>query len=141
MIYLDTSAVISAITDEADSDRIWNWLDNQDAGTLFVSDWTRTEVSSALSIKVRTGQLSVDDRAVALSSWRRFLGASLSTLGCTVEHFRQATLIADRHDLGVRAPDALHIAIAAAAGFRLVTLDRTMAAAAPLLGVPLEPLD
>ncbi|WP_363284329.1 PIN domain-containing protein [uncultured Sphingomonas sp.] len=65
----------------------------------------------------------------------------MHTLAVEADHFVSAARIADRRDLGIRAGDALHLAIAAAAGFRLVTLDRTMAAAAPLLGVPLEPLD
>jgi predicted nucleic acid-binding protein len=44
----------------------------------------------------------------------------------------------DRHDLGLRAADALHLALAADRGLRLVTLDARLRAAALALGVPAE---
>ena len=94
-----------------------------------------------MSVKLRTGQLTIDQRASALARYRQVLAASLHILGITPQHFARATQFATQHDLGVRAGDALHLAIAAASGFHLVTLDTTMAKAAPMLGVPVEPLD
>ena len=141
MFYVDASAVVAAVTEEAHSERVWAWLDRQSAGTVFISDWTHTEVASALSIKLRTGQLTIDQRATALAAYRQLQAASLHTLAVTPQHFTRATHFATQHDLGVRAGDALHLAIAAASGFKLFTLDTTMANAAPLLGIPVEPLD
>jgi predicted nucleic acid-binding protein len=53
-------------------------------------------------------------------------------------HFRVAATIADRHELGLRAADALHLAICADYGAKLATLDERLAKAAPLVGVAAE---
>jgi hypothetical protein len=53
-------------------------------------------------------------------------------------HFQVAAHYADRHDLTLRAADALHLAVCAAHGATLVTLDRRFAEAALQLGVAVE---
>ena len=141
MFYIDASAIVAAVTAEARSDAVWNWLDRQLPGSVFVSDWTDTEVASALSRKLRTGQLDLEQRAIARSLWRTLRRESLHILGITPEHFAEASAFATQNTLNIRAGDALHLAIAAASGFTLVTLDTTMAKAAPVLGIPVEPLE
>ena len=54
----------------------------------------------------------------------------------TADAFDLAASYAARHDLALRAGDALHLAVASAHGLTLVTLDERMAKAAPELGVP-----
>ncbi|MES2444380.1 MAG: PIN domain-containing protein [Pseudomonadota bacterium] len=82
----------------------------------------------------------MDRRAAALAAWSRLRAESLLTLAVLDEHFEAAAHIASRRTLGIRSGDALHLAIAAEGGHRLVTFDRAMAAAAPHIGVPVEPL-
>jgi uncharacterized protein len=53
---------------------------------------------------------------------------------------RLAGIYVRRFDLGLRAPDAVHIAIARRLDATLVTLDRRLAAAARELGVAAEEL-
>jgi predicted nucleic acid-binding protein len=60
---------------------------------------------------------------------------SLVLLPVTSDHFRTAARFADDHALGLRAPDALHLAIAAGHGATLVTLDRRLSAAGKALRV------
>ena len=48
---------------------------------------------------------------------------------------RTAARFADRHELGLRVGDALHLAVCADHGATLCTLDRRLAEAAPALGV------
>jgi predicted nucleic acid-binding protein len=55
------------------------------------------------------------------------------------EDFSAATVFLRRFDLGLRTPDALHIAIAARLGAKLVTFDVKMAAAAAALGLDVKP--
>jgi uncharacterized protein len=134
--YLDTSAVVSALVREPEqSGRVRAWLRDQEPGTLAVSQWVVTEVASALSLKVRTGALTLADRADALAAWQDARESSFTTLPVEANSFGRAAEIAGRHELGVRAGDALHLAVAREAGAALVTLDERMARAAPELGV------
>jgi uncharacterized protein len=68
MLYLDTSVIVSALTKEADTALSQFWLAKQETSELTISDWTTTEFASALSIKLRTRALGVDDRAAAPSA-------------------------------------------------------------------------
>jgi predicted nucleic acid-binding protein len=54
--------------------------------------------------------------------------------------FRAAAKFADLHDLGLRAGDALHLAIASEHGATIYTLDQRLADAGPELGVPAQML-
>ncbi len=140
MYYLDASAAVAAITDEPHSERIWNWLSRHDEAAVLVSGWVSPEIASALSIKLRTGALTLEDRAAAGANWRDLRNTSLGLLVVTDSHFGAASTFCDQHELGLRAGDALHLAIVASAGLTLLTFDRTMANAACQLGIPVEPL-
>src|SRR5271165_34514 len=72
MLYIDTSVLVSALTNEADTARSQTWLAEQDASELTISDCTATEFASALSIKLRTGSLGAEHRAAAPRRSRGF---------------------------------------------------------------------
>jgi predicted nucleic acid-binding protein len=59
-------------------------------------------------------------------------------LGVTGGQFRTAAKFADQHALGLRAGDALHLAVASEHGATVHTLDRRLAEAGPALGVPAQ---
>ena len=135
-LYLDTSAVVSLLAAEPNSKRLAAWLRDNEAAGLAISPWVDTEVASALSQKVRMGQLSSEQRAAAGIEWQRLRTGSLVLLPIGDDAFETAASFAARHDLNLRAGDALHLAVAAAHGCTLVVLDRKLAKAAAKLGVP-----
>jgi uncharacterized protein len=137
-VYCDTSLLVAALAQEPASERIFKWLQGCDAGTLFISDWTITEFSSAIALKFRAGHLNSEERADVLAAWTIHRKSSLTALVVTPAHFTSAAIYAERADLGLRAGDALHLAIAAVNGCSLATLDDRQGKAAAELGIPLE---
>jgi uncharacterized protein len=133
--YLDTSLLVAALTNEAETGRVQAWLAGQDADGIAISDWVTTEFSSALSIKLRAGQIEPVHRADALAMFTRLSADSLTVLPVSGLQFRTAARFADQYALGLRAGDALHLAICADHGATLCTLDRRLSEAGPALGV------
>jgi predicted nucleic acid-binding protein len=136
--YLDTLLLVAALTNEAETARMQAWLAAQPEGDLAVSEWVATEFSAALSIKVRTGQIEAAHRAEALGMFARLRTDSFVALPISSVEFRTAAHYADQYALGLRAGDALHLAICAGHGATLCTLDRRLSEAGPALGVKTE---
>src|SRR6266852_8811307 len=135
MLYLDTSLLVAALTNETETERMQRWLGQQRADDLAISDWVATEFSSALSIKLRTRQIEASHRADALATFTRLATDSFTVVPVSRLQFRTAARFVEQHVLGLRAADALHLAICADHGATLCTLDRRLSDAATVLGV------
>jgi uncharacterized protein len=135
MLYLDTSLLVAALANERKTTQIQEWLGAQRLDPLAISDWVATEFSSALSIKVRTGQIGLSHRADALAAFTRLCRDSFDVLPVSREQFRLAARFVDQYALGLRAGDALHLAICAEQSLTLCTLDRRLGEGGSALGV------
>ncbi len=136
MPYLDTSILVAALTAEAETARMQTWIAAQDPDDLIISPWVVTEFSAALSIKIRMGQLGAGHHGRVLATFSRLVEESFVTLQVSDDVFRRAARLADRSETGLRAGDALHLAVAAEEGLAVATLDRRLAEAGRMLGIP-----
>jgi len=135
MLYLDTSLLVAALTNETETERMQRWLGQQAEDDLAISDWVVTEFSSALSIKLRAGHIEPAHRADALAMFARLTTDNFLVVPVARLQFRTAARFADQHGLRLRAGDALHIAVCADHGATLCTLDRRLGDAGSVLGV------
>jgi predicted nucleic acid-binding protein len=135
MIYVDTSVIVSALTNESSTAACQRWLRAQRSGALGLSDWTVTEVYAAISIKVRMGKLPAADRARVIAEFDRFAMRNFLSFEVTKAVFRRAAQLCERVTSGLRASDSLHLAIVEQQGADLCTLDVRLAAAATAVGV------
>ncbi len=133
-IYLDASVLVALIQDEEDSDAAIRFVDSA-PGTLFVSDYARGEVASAISRRFRMGKIERDvarDRLQAFDEWIASAAQSVTT---ETTDIRMAEQFVRRIVMGVRMPDAIHLAAAQARGMTLATLDNKMAMVAEMLEI------
>jgi len=135
MRYLDTSLLVSALSRETRSHDARQWLQSQDLAELAISDWVVTEFSSALAIKVRTGEIDMVQRGAILAQFTQLSIDTFGNLPIDASAFRTAARFCDQSQLNLRAGDALHLAICADHGATLCTLDQRLGHAAPLVGV------
>jgi len=126
---------VSALTREAATERVQIWLHQQDPTGLIISDWVSTEFASALSMKIRMSLLRIEDRANVTSLFTKLKAETLTVVPLSRDHFATAARYADQFALGLRAGDALHVAVAAEQGATICTLDTRLAKAATALGV------
>lgn len=134
MLYVDTSVLVSALTSETATDRAQQFLASAAPEDLVISTWVMTEFSSALSIKLRTDQIGLVQRNLVLAGFRRLVADSFEVLSVDAANFATAARFADQHVLGLRAGDALHLAVAADHGATLVSLDKRLVEAGAALG-------
>ena len=135
MIYLDTSVVVALLTPEALSPRALAWLE-QCRDTLISSDWLITETHSALGIKQRHHGLSPEARKAAGEHFDRLLQGGLELRSIDRDRFRQAAELLHDPALGLRAGDALHLAVALHSRCsHLASFDGRMRQAAAALGL------
>jgi predicted nucleic acid-binding protein len=123
------------LTNEAGSTRVKDWIERPVQQRFLISEWVVTEFAAALSVKIRAGEITPTYRASARVLFDKMTVESLTTLTVSSRHFGLAADFADRHATGLRAADALHLAIASVSGATLYTLDRRLAAAGAQLNV------
>ena len=128
MTYVDTSAAVPLFVPEPASERVEAWFAACDE-PLVSSDWMVTEFGSALAIKTRTGALSTRDANAVWRSFEDFCRSGLRLAAVSRLAFLEAAALARHPAHGLRAGDALHLAVAREIGARsIATLDDLMAA-------------
>lgn len=139
MLYLDTSFLVPYFVSEESSEKVERFLRGVKGDELAVSTWTATEFVSALGLKVRTRQLDRPSAAAALAAFREVAEGYFNWLPVSAGDFRAASTYLEKWDLGLRAGDALHLAVARSNGVKkLLTLDERMLKAGKVLRIPVS---
>ncbi len=137
MVYLDTSFVAPLVIAEDSSDAVEAFVLNVKPGELATSMWTQVELSSLVSRKVRMGELSDSKAELVRREFDRVLGESFEMLAPTAADFAAAAKYLEIPKTGLRAGDALHLAVAANhRAKRILTLDQRFLEAGKLLKLP-----
>lgn len=136
-LYLDASVLLSRFIEEPGSESVRRYLLNSRQERL-ISDFAAAEVASTFSRLVRMGLLSESDAAARLDDFDAWRAATSSAADLRASDARLAYAYLRRFALMLRAPDALHLAIARRLDVTLVTLDRRLASAAQELGIGVE---
>lgn len=130
MHYLDTSVLVSLFVPEPDSAAVRAWFEIRKAESFAVSDWSLVEFASAMGLKVRTRSLRPKQANTAYRLMNQLARESFRVITPTRDDYGRAAGYLARHDLGLRAGDALHAAVAQGeAPMTLVTLDLRLIAA------------
>ena len=134
MIYLDTSVVVAYYCPEPLSRRAEQLI--RASIRPAVSDLTEVELRSALSRKVRIGELEVAGATLAASRFFTHLEEGLYTrVPLKRRHYEMAGEWLGRFALALRTLDAVHLAVAASEGLGFATADASLARSAKALGI------
>lgn len=135
MVYVDTSALVPMFVREARSDALLDWLEGSGA-SLAVSDWALLEFASAIALKVRTGVVSAGLGREAIAHVQAFVEEHCTVATPRREEFRRAARLVSDGRGGLRAGDALHIAIAESLDAKsMLCLDATLTSNARAVGI------
>lgn len=126
MIYVDTSIFVALCTAEPKSDAVGKWHENSSA-KMISSTWAFTEFSSALSLKIRTHQLTEIQSREAWKKFDMLCQSDIELMPIEGKTYYSAGVLAIDSKSNLRAGDALHLA--AAKSFKaksIVTLDKVL---------------
>jgi predicted nucleic acid-binding protein len=126
MIYVDTSIFVALCTTEPKSDAVDKWHENSSA-KMISSTWTFTEFSSALSLKVRTNQITEKQSREAWKKFDTLCQNDIELLPIESKTYYSAGILVIDSKSNLRAGDALHLAVAKALKAKsLITLDKVL---------------
>jgi predicted nucleic acid-binding protein len=137
MIYVDTSVMVTLLTTEPKTKAVAAWFAGlRDTPTS--SDWLLAEFSSAISIKLRTDQISEAVAKRVRKEFELLTDGGLKIVPVSRDAFGRAAEMVKLHDRGLRAGDSLHLAVALELGAtHMATLDGTLATNAKRNGMKL----
>jgi predicted nucleic acid-binding protein len=136
-IYLDASVLIAVLAEEPASAAVRRFLRAHREDRL-ISDFAAAEVASAIFRLLRMRLLTEGEGSARLADFDAWRAAASSPADMHAADARLAYAYVRRFALHLRAPGALHLAIAQRLGANLITLDKRMATAARELGVTVE---
>lgn len=136
MRYLDASVLVPLVHAEATSTLIERYFSRAQA--WFISDFAIGEVTSAIGRIVRSRLASDSVGHDTLIFFENWVSSRTSIVTVTPSDIRLATRYLRRFELGLRLPDAIHVAMCRRLGTTLVSFDRRLLDAAVALDIAVE---
>jgi len=134
MRYIDTSVLVAYLLPETYSEQAERALQQPENYPLALSAWTETELHSALGIKCRTGQIEVPGMNAVLQQYYA-LRPHFLRLEVMDTDYRLANELLSHWRAGLRAGDALHLAIAKRYDCPIISLDERLVRAGVQAGI------
>lgn len=139
MVYLDTSFIAPLVIAENSSAAVEALVMKVKPGDLATGMWTQVELASLVARKLRMGKISAVDANAVRHECRHILEESFNILVPVAADFATATKYLEMPKTGLRAGDALHLAIAANHGAKKIwSLDRGFIQAGKHLKLPVS---
>jgi len=139
VLYFDTSFLVPLILPEATSDQIAAFVGRLPAEEFAVSQWTRVEFSSLIGREVRMGSLDAQAAERADARFEAMVDETFSILLPTADDYGLAKRYLGRFETGLRAGDALHLAVANNHHAAVIySLDETLLKAGRFLDLPVS---
>ena len=139
MLYFDTSFLTPLFRQEATSAQVERFIGSFPAGELAISHWTRVEFSSLLARHVRMGGSTAEAAKTVSAGFDAAVDESFAVLLPEVGDFNLAREYLGHHRTGLRAGDALHLAIGSNRRVETIfSLDKTFLKAGAMLGLPVS---
>lgn len=135
MHYADTCLLISLHLPDPGTPGALAWLEAASRDPIMTSHWTLAEFASALGIIARRGEIDAATHGATLAQFRRFVADRLIVEAPEASDFERAAGWLERFETGLRAADALHLAICARRSATLCTADDTFARAADAFAI------
>jgi predicted nucleic acid-binding protein len=139
MLYFDTSFLVPLIVGEALSNEVDRFVKSLPAEAITVSQWTCVEFSSLLARDVRMRVLSGAEAVEAEAQFDALIRRSFAVVVPAPDDFERSRQYLQRYETGLRAGDALHLAIARNHDAKQIyTLDKGLLKAGRMLGLPVS---
>jgi predicted nucleic acid-binding protein len=139
MRYFDTSFLAPLVRVERTSSRIARFMAGMPTGELAISRLTEVEVSSLLAREVRMRALRAEEAREADAFFDEIVRESFFVLLPGPDDYALARRYLRAYEIGLRAGDALHLAIAGNHQAEAIyTLDNAMIKAGEILGLPVS---
>ena len=140
--YVDSCLLVSLFHNDSGYPAAVAWLAGAAAQELWISHWVLLEFASAIAVRHRRGELEAPKVSSVQSELEAFRAERLALLEPRAEDFLLARAWVQRQSApGLRAGDALHLAVAQRQKLTLVSADQALVAAARQLDANAQLVD
>jgi len=139
VLYFDTTFLVPLILPEATSEKVEAFVATLSPEAFTVSHWTMVEFSSLIAREVRMGRLDAGAATRANARFEEVVDASFTVLLPSADDFGLARQYLGKAETGLRAGDALHLAVANNHRVTAIySLDKVLLKAGKILRLPVS---